>query len=303
MMGSEYRQRHQQKHQQKIFCGAVVGVIAINFLGIHQPVAAFVTHQGWTYTVDTHNDSTPFNGNGHGPYEIFNLAYQVVDETVTIAINSNVNLSTGNPSLVAQDGAVHFSDLLLNFTGQTLDEANGDLFGIRFAANNDSGAGSVGIYSDVTAMSVAHINDGWTSLGAYNDSVIASGVTPSIGDLLHDDAYFDLEQATPTAIATGTKIGDIEFIANVNNLGLNLDLFEHTGTELIAFTFDAGLLPTGKALYHLAMECNNDMIAGTFDFNANSDKPDDVPSPAVILPTIFGLFSAATHRKQNFDHC
>lgn len=274
----------------------VVGAIASS-CSFTPAATALVTHQGWNYTIDIPNDSTPFNVDGEGLFEIFGLAYQVVDQTVTVAISSNVNLPNGTPSLEAQDGRVDFSDLLINFTGRNLADANGDLFGIRFAVNNDSGVPEAGIYSDVTAASVASFNDGWTSLGAYNDSVINSGVIPSIGDLVYNDSYFDLNQATPTAIATGTKIGDIEFIADVTSLGLDFDFFDATGTELIAFTFDAGLLPSGEALYHLAMECNNDMIASVLNLPESPKDPDKVPTPAVILPTIMGMLGAAKRRK------
>ncbi|AFY37283.1 hypothetical protein Lepto7376_0909 [[Leptolyngbya] sp. PCC 7376] len=276
--------------------GAITGGFAVE-----RPADAFVVHNGWNYSIDTYNDSTPFDANGNGLYEIFGTAYRVVDDTVTVAISSNVNLENGVDSLSAEDGKVHFADILLNFTGKSLDETNGELFGIHFAANNDSGVSELGIYSNVTATSVSDINSGWNSLQEYNDSVLGNGVTPKIGDLVYDDSYFDLDQATPTSISLGTKIGDIEFISNVNSLGLDFDFFGNAGSELIAFTFDKGLLPTGKALYHLAMECNNDMLAGHYE--SFSDHPNEVPTPAMILPAILGMFGAASRKKNDSAEC
>ncbi|MGB2924999.1 MAG: PTPA-CTERM sorting domain-containing protein [Limnothrix sp.] len=273
------------------------GTVAGSLLADVKPADAFQVHNGWNYSIDAKNDSTTFKRNGSGLFEIYGSAYKIVGEKVVFAINSNVDLENGVEWQKAADKRVDFGDVLINFTGESLDEANGELFGIRFAPNNDSGV-SQGVYSNVDAVSVGGSNDGWSSLNKYNNYVRGKNVTPTIGDLAYDDSYFDLTTSPLNSISSGTKVGDIEFLTDLNSIGLDFDFFGNVGSELIAFTFDKGLLPTGKALYHLAIECNNDIVAGHYE---SSDDTTDVPTPAAILPAILGMFGAASRKKNETE--
>ena len=112
----------------------------------------------------------------------------------------------------------------------------------------------------------------------------------------NDDAYFGGGSASPlNSIASGTRVGDIEMIENVDVLGLDFGQFFNgqSGSQTIAFSFDAGLLP-GNALFHLGHECNNDIIGGYYDAT-------EVPTPAAILPAILGIFGAASRKKGSDD--
>lgn len=260
-----------------------------------KPADAFVTHGGWNYSMDTYNDSTEFQSNGSGKFEIRGMAYKVIGEKAYFAINSNISLENGVEWTPAADGRVDFGDILINFTGDSLKDANGSLFGIRFAANNDSGVPALGVYSNVSATSVASSNNGWASMNDYNNYVLQQNVTPTIGDLAHNDSYFDLSGSPYNSISSGVKVGDIEFLSNLNDIGLDFDYFGNVGSKMIAFTFDTGLLPAGKALYHLAVECNNDIVAGYYDSPSSTT---DVPTPAAILPAILGMFGAASRKKK-----
>jgi hypothetical protein len=271
------------------------GVVGAGLCGLIQPANALVLHDGWNYSMDVYNDSTGFNRDGNGAFEIYGSAYKVVGDKAYFAINSNVNLSTGVYSSVAADQRIDFGDMLLNFTGKSLDAANGELFGIRFAAENDSLAPTLGIYKDVTARSVTAENSGYSSLAQYNTTVVSYGVTPTIGDLVYNDSYFDQTKSTLNSIQNGTKIGDIALLSDVSALGLDFNFFgSKMGIYSFAFSFDAALLPTSPGIYLLGMECNNDIVAGYYD------APDatDVPTPAAILPTLFGLFGAASRKKK-----
>lgn len=152
-----------------------------------------------------------------------------------------------------------------------------------------------GVYSNVTAKSVASTNAGWSKLQKYNNYVSGKGVMPTIGDLATDGSYFDLETSPVNSIVSGTRVGDIEFLSDLSGLGLDFDFFGNVGSELIAFTFDKGLLPAGKALYHLALECNNDIVGGHYD--SYSGDTTEVPTPAAIIPALLGMFGAAARRK------
>ncbi|OKH13816.1 PTPA-CTERM sorting domain-containing protein [[Limnothrix rosea] IAM M-220] len=280
------------------------GVLATTLLADVKPADAFVVHNGWNYSIDAKNDSTPFKNDGSGLFEIYGSAYKVVGEKVIFAINSNLDLEDGafwNAASV--DKRVDFGDILINFTGESLDQANGELFGIHFATNNDSvinGSTTMqaGVYSNVTATSVASSNAGWSTLQEYNNYVSGKGAMPTMGDLVNDGSYFDLETSPVNSIASGTRVGDIEFLSDLSGLGLDFNFFGNVGSELIAFSFDKGLLPAGKALYHLAIECNNDIVGGHYD--ASTGDTTEVPTPAAIVPAILGMFGAAA-RKKNVD--
>lgn len=259
-----------------------------------KPADAFVVHNGWNYSIDSINDSTIFDVSGNGAYEIYSSAYQVDNGIVTFAINSNVDLDNGVDEFTSNgDNKIHFGDILLNFTNKSLEAANGELFGIHFAQNNDTNVSPIGVYSDVTAISVADINNGWSSLEAYNNYVEYEGVIPTIGDLVASDPSLNLDPSKPVlnSIQSGNKIGDISFISDLNSLGLDFDFFGKTGSKTIAFSFEAALLPNSLGIYFFGMECNNDLVAGKYD-------PKEVPTPAAILPTIFGLFGAASRKKK-----
>lgn len=302
---------------------AVAGAIAGTLTTTIKSAEALVLHNGWNYTMDAYNDSTPVRRDGSGLFEIRGAAHKVIGETVIFAINSSVDLEDGVDWNWAADKKVHFSDLLINFTGKSLNQANGDLYAINFAGNGDSNArnlGSVGVYSDVRAKSVATSNSGWSKLKHYNNYVRGQGITVTHGELdylgrLEDrtrfengtrrngttkttDRYFNHNSNTVNVINSGTRIGDIEYIEHLTNLGLDFEHFGNAGSETIAFSFDLGLFPTDyvNAMFHFAMECNNDIVAGRMDFTPS--EATEVPTPAAILPAILGMFGAAS-RKQN----
>ena len=279
------------------------GAITSGLLADVKPAEALVVHNGWNYTMDAHNDSTPFKRDGSGLFEIYGSAYKVIGETMVFAINSNVDLENGVDWDSAADDKVHFSDLLINFTGKSLDQANGELYAINFAGNGDSGAGAlggVGIYSNVTAKSVSGSNSGWSTLKKYNNKILGKNVTPTHGDLAYDDSYFDVDKRTLNVIDTGTKIGDIEYINDLAGLGLDFEHFGDVGSETMAFSFDLGLFSSEdvEAMFHFAMECNNDMVAGTMNFTPGAAE---VPTPAVILPAILGMFGAASRKNKEAE--
>ncbi|AFY37284.1 hypothetical protein Lepto7376_0910 [[Leptolyngbya] sp. PCC 7376] len=281
----------------------VTGAIAGSFLADVKPADAFVVKDGWNYEIDTFNDGLGFNRHGNSGYEIYGMAYKVANGITTIAINSNMDLEDGRSNGASDDGRLDFGDLIFNFSGDDLQTAseNADLFGIRFAPNSDSLV-PVGVYSDVTAQMAAG-NYHQKNLKKYNKKLSNKGVTASIGDgsiFKNDDAYFGGELAQPlNSIASGTKVGDIDMldVEEVASLGLDFGYFHPSrkeGVHTIAFTFESGFFPRGKGLYHLGFECNNDVIGGAFEGEA-------VPTPAVILPTILGMFGAASRKKDAED--
>lgn len=266
-----------------------------------KPASAFVVHDGWNYSMDAINDSSPFKSDGTGLFEIYGTAYKVENGTVTFAINSNVDLATGVSDSRAAGGKIHYGDLLLNFTGKSLEAANNELFGIRFDAKNESGVSALGVYSNVTAKQVATANASWGSLGQYNQYIINQGATPTIGDLAYNDAYFDQSKEVLNVMKSGTKVGDINFISDLSTIGLDFSNFNSgkTGSKTFAFSFDAAFLPTDSTgIYHFGFECNNDLVAGSY---ISPTDPTDVPTPAAVLPALFGMIGAALRKKEDQD--
>lgn len=228
-----------------------------------QPASAASLHNGWNYAIDSFTDG--YGGGTIGQnsaYEMYGIATTQQNNRLYIALNGNMPI-TGAASGGALDGNIGWGDLLINFTSRSLSQASGNLFGIRFAATNDSGVSSIGVYSNVTAQSVTGINSGFTTLNAYNSAVQAVGGTPTMADLSATDPYLNPSGAILNSIASGTKIGDIQALssADLTSLGLDFGHFSATGSQTLGFSFDQSLLPTGNFIATLFAECGNDGMA------------------------------------------
>ncbi len=251
----------------------------------------------WYYSIDSFNDSMSGNHVGGTIYEIYGMAMKQTADEVIFAVNSNLPYE-GTDSQYAQDNHVGWGDLLLNFTGQTLDVASGaaQLFGIRWANNNDSGVSELGLYNNVTAKTIAQENGLLlTDLRGYNNWVRNKGGNPTIGDLGAEDPYFNQNQHIPNVIASGTKIGEVNLINDLTHLGLNFGQFGATGTQTLAFSVARSLLPDGSFIAHLAPECDNDVVAMIGQLYPVEPPISKVPEPATALPVVaVGLLMGAS---------
>lgn len=279
----------------------IIGIVPIFYLFFAQSAQASTLYQGWSYAIDSFNDSTqgsPLQVGGTD-YEIYGTAFKQTDHNIFVAINANTPL--GGVVSDAQDGYTRWGDILFNFSGKNLSNAsaNGNLWGIRFDDKNESGVSQTGVFKDVFAKSVAHLNNnGFGSLGRHNEVVQNYGGTPTIGDLSAFDPYFDQTQQVQNVMASGTKVGDINFLNSVelSNLGLNFSHFGLAGSQTIAFSLDRASLPDeGNFLYHLALECDNDIIA-------QSGNLESVPEPSAILGlTVVGLIGGIRFGKRHVN--
>ncbi|NES67949.1 MAG: PEP-CTERM sorting domain-containing protein [Okeania sp. SIO2D1] len=265
---------------QKIF----LGLTATFTLTICQPATASTLYNGWHYTLDSPNDSIGENQVGGTIYEIGGMAYTTTDTEVIFAFKSNLPLG-GTSSSYAQDGHVAWGDLFLNFSGQNLDTASNNalLQAIRFRPG-----GETGIYNNVIAKDVAYENGlllSDRSLQGYNNYVISKGGNPNMGDLGANDPYFNQNYHVQNVIASGNKIGDINLINDFSGLGLDFGFIGATGTNIIGFSVARSLLPTGDFLAHLAMECDNDVIAmyGNLETIVTEPvEPESTPEPQTV---------------------
>jgi len=250
---------------------------------------------GWNYALDSFNDGVTETVIG-GDFEFYGMAIKETSDTAFIAINSNLSLA-GYADSDAARGNINYGDLFFNFSGQNFNtaSANNSLFAVRFADGNDSGVATTGVYKDVTAKSVTQTNSGFSNLNQYNTLVASKGGTPSMGDLAATDPYFQQtgNNTILTSIATGTKVGDIEFLtaATLSALGLNFGQFNAVGSQTIGFSFNKSSLPSGDFIANFIAECANDALAikGKFKPVPEEGKAEPVPEPSTWVGTFVGL--------------
>jgi len=127
-------------------------------LSVAPEVQAGSFYNGWNYTVDANNDA--YGGN---PYEIGGIAFQETEDSIVFAITSNTPLGGHRGDRIA------WGDLFLNFTGQDFQTASdsNSLFAVRFDEKNESGASTLGLYSDASSKSVSRQNGGYSTLDQY----------------------------------------------------------------------------------------------------------------------------------------
>ena len=138
-----------------------VAIFCAIFTIQQQKATAATLSNGWNYAIDSFNDGVTGPQIGGGEFEFYGIAIKETSDTAFIAINSNLNLA-GYADPLAQRGNINYGDLFFNFSGQNFNTANANssLFGIRFAAGNDSGVATTGVYRDVTAKNVTQLTLG-----------------------------------------------------------------------------------------------------------------------------------------------
>ncbi|NES01834.1 MAG: PEP-CTERM sorting domain-containing protein [Okeania sp. SIO2F4] len=280
------------------------------------PAQASVLHNGWSYSIDSFNDSIQNNNVGGTDYEIYSTAVKATANELIFAINSNLSLG-GVYNQFADDKHTTYGDLIINPTGASFDAANssGNLLAIRFASQNDSGVSGLGFFGSVTAKSIATENGLlFNNLAAYNNYVTNNGGNPSNGDLAASDPYFNKGTHVPNVINSGVKIGDINFVSDVGALGLDFGYFGAVGSQTIALSVDRSILPENHFnwVYHINPECNNDVTIGIIDTafldyipeessidEKKADRIGSTPEPSVLLGLgMVGLGLGVCRRRQ-----
>lgn len=283
-------------------CSAAVFFAVITLQ--QQKATAATLSDGWNYAIDSFSDGVTGPQIGGGEFEFYGIAVKETSDTAFIAINSNLSLA-GYADTFAQRGNINYGDLFFNFSGQNFNtaNANGSLFGIRFAEGNDSGVATTGVYSNVTAKTVTQANDGFSNLSQYNTRVQSAGGTPSMGDLSAIDPYFEQKGTIFNSIAAGTKVGEISSLtpAALSAIGLNFAQFNAVGSQTIGFSFNKSSMPSGQYIANLFAECANDAIAIKGSFEKASAEA--VPEPSTIFGTLVGLsFLGIGAAKRKIKH-
>ncbi len=229
-------------------------------------------YQGWDYANASKNNGVFYNqiGGSTNPFEFYSLAMKDMGDRMVVAINANLDLNGGKENIT-------YGDLLFNFTSSGLKGASdsSSLFGVKFATlNSESGVVETGIYTGVTAKSVAAQNSGFSNMDHRNTyidarSTLSNSELNNVGDLQTTDAYFDgMRQGNNVllnSINTGTKAGNISMLTGTQLGGMGLDFghFGNTGTQTFGFSFLKPQGFDGKFTSTLFAECFNDGIALT----------------------------------------
>lgn len=268
-------------------------------------------HNGWNYAIDSFNDGAEGSIIGvNSTYEMYGMAVKedTQSNSIFVAINANLPIAGDNYSGAA-DGHIGWGDLIFNFSGQNLQTANasGNLFGIRFTENSDSGVSSVGVYDNVTLKNVTSTNSGFNNLTHHRNTVNNLGGSASMADLAYNDSYF-AGQITGThtvrnSIQTGNFLGGINLINDFTGLGLDFGNFSAAGTHTFGFSFDKSLMPVGEFVATLFAECANDGMALVGELAVASVPVDgdvSVPEPSTMLGLLaLGLtFAGSRSRKK-----
>lgn len=274
-------------------------VIAFGAIATSLPAQAGTLINGWNYARDDYSYDGTEGGNlsATSKYDIYGIGVKQVGNDIWVGLNTSTPL-TGVANSGAADGNIGWGDLFLDFNygsaGNNFATAQGSMIGIRFAATNDSGAPSTGVYTNVTGKSVTQDNNGFASLGAYSNQV--SGAR--IGDLAVNDAYYAPYTSirVPNVISTSSaRIGDVTALlaSDLSDLpGLNL---VGNNSNKFGFKFNLPSNYSGSFLGSLFLECINDSVA-----IQGNIKPVPVP-PAIagiLAAAVFGGWRAARRKKQ-----
>lgn len=203
------------------------------------------TQSGWQYSVDSPNDGVTAVGSGWNlgtTFELHGIAFKETVDEVWVVLKGNSPIE-GAFWGAALDQNIGWGDLFINPVKTDLGTASAgqQLFGIRFAGLNDSGASQVGVFSNVTAQSVSSINDGFPSWNVYVSVVNQLGGTVSLGDLDGSINYYPPEQ-TLNAIGSGQLRGPITFVTPAELAASGFDANRLLGDVTIGFRFDKFLV-------------------------------------------------------------
>jgi hypothetical protein len=291
---------------------AIVGLIATaSVMGMTtQQAQAGTLLNGWNYAMDSFRDGT-YNGKvgKTSAFEFYGMAFQETADDLIFAFNTNLAFDPTNPAKTgvvdrkSRGGSISYGDLFLNFTSpNSFNGAQRNLYAVRFDQTNDTnGQFGVGLYKNVSTTSYTTQNDGYSTVSSHTNTVNnkLKGFA-DYGDLRANTTYFNQNQAAQTAIASGTRIGDINFLSKsmLSSMGLNfgakpINSTQEVGTQTFGFKLSksafGGQLPKGNFVANLFAECGNDGVV----------LKGRVPEPTAMLGlTAVGLMVGAKQMKR-----
>lgn len=214
-------------------------------------------NSSWNYQYDAVGDGAPSEA-----FDMRAMAMTIRDHKLFVAINGGASLA-GVQQEGVTNGTISWGDLFFNFSGKNFNAAvaDGQMFGVRFAASNDSPV-ALGLYSGVKTQSVALQNAGFDSLQQYFDYGWGKAHTQGSA-LATKEATFDYlgTGSIQTSIASGTKIGEVSLLTAQTLSAMGLNFGGNMGSQTFGFSIDQSLLPSSSFLASINLECGNDGMA------------------------------------------
>jgi len=277
-------------HHSIYHLSTIFGATALTIATVVPAQAFAVPTPTWQYAFDRFDDGYEVNSFGaSSKFEFYGMAVAEDENSIFLALNSNLKLDGYNYAS-ASGGVVDWGDVFLNFSGKDYNTAitNGEMFGIHFTDESDSGVSENGLYKVNTAKSVAGANVGYGTLQQHTNKKNREGV----GNVNHA-TYFNATSNLKNVILSGDKIGDIAFLDQtaLTNNGLNF-LAQNAGaigTQTFGFSFAKANLPAGLSgdlIATIFAECNNDGIGIVAKVDPSVPVPENVPEPASVLGLI-----------------
>ncbi len=223
-------------------CGPVVGGATLSVAYECLNDLSFLQTQSllqqWQYAPDSGNDGIT-GGQLGGAFELNGLAFLELHDEIVVVVKGELAL-TGQ---LSNSALVTHGDLFLNFSGLNFAEASvaRQLYGIRYAALNDSGVQALGLYRNVGAKSVASTNAGFSTLQNYENKVISVGGTLSYGPFTAAQTYF-AKTISLNVIDQGDFVGPITFLTPSELVALGYDAVQLNGSSVVAFKFTKQLI-------------------------------------------------------------
>jgi hypothetical protein len=250
-----------------------------------------VLGSNWNYQYDAKGD-----GSGGNVYDIRAMAMTIRDNKLFVAINGGASLAGVQHGGVT-NGTISWGDLFFNFSGNNFGGAvaAGQMFGLRFAASNDSPV-ALGLYSGVKTQSVALQNSGYGSLQQYYNRGFGRDQTQGSALATKEAAlnYYGTG-SIQNSIKSGQKIGDVSLLTAQTLSAMGLNFGGNMGIQTFGFSIDRSLLPQGSFMANVFMECGNDGMA----YSASAaPEPLTMGGAALGIAAIGGLKRRMRRRKE-----
>ena len=265
--------------------GCAIGMFSGIGAGYPSPARAGTLHRGWNYTIDSFNDGLDGGNIGtDSRIELYGMAMKEDEDSLYFAFNSNLSLE-GLLNRRAYNRRISYGDLFLNF-GSPSSADNFETYGIRFDTSNDSRL-TPGLYQGVSGVSLSRANTGFMTLDEAHEAIAAQGGTVSYGDLTVDSAYFEQQSSATTTMFSGTRLGNVDVITDITDLGLAFSSFGATGSHTFGLRVDRALLPAEEFIAHMFIESGNDGIALQGTLGDRTHQPAssnrEIPEPGTLI--------------------
>ena len=292
---------------QQIFAGVATATLCTFGMGL-QAAHAGTVYNGWNYGIDSFKDGVS-DGNVGGLFEMYGLGIKQDGETIYVGIDARLPLA-GKSTGGVTNGSIAWGDLFFNFTGSPLLNAQGSLFGVRFASNNDASVKPLGLYSGVSGKNVGLSNQGFGSYAEQSKHVSDRGGLPGAGELTDAEAKTYFKDASLGVITQGQQVVGSVFEAldgaALSALGFNLNGALGGATppqsdaggatrQTFGFKFTRGEGMVGDFVAHVFAECLNDGMA--VRGNLAPKKEASTPEPISLLG-LAAVGAAVASRRQ-----